>query len=209
MWASHPGQAVERSTPAPVVTRWTRRRRWGRAAAIGGWLALVVGACSTGESGLTTATSVRRAPTASVTEPDPVTNVVERDSALTSMREHVSLLERGDWAGAWATLHPTQQQLVDQASFASCAQRRWGQALDVTEVHVTSIRGGTFGVPGTAEEGSGFRIEVRVVGRDAGGPFDAPSTFIEVKVAETWRWTVRDPAAYQADRCPADDDALT
>lgn len=203
---------MERARPAPVVARWNRRPSWGQVAAIVGWLALVASACGAADEGggLTTATSARRrAPTASVTEPDPVTNVVERENALTSMREQVNLLERADWAGAWAKLHPTQQQLVDQASFASCAQRRWGQALDVTEVHVTSIRGGTFDVPGTAEEGSGFRIEVRVVGRDAGGPFDAPSTFLEFKVAEGWRWTVRDPAAYQADRCPGDNDSLT
>ena len=143
------------------------------------------------------------------TEADPVANVVERQAALTAIQEQIKLIERADWAGLWAQLHPAQQALVPQSTFTTCAARRWGPTLDVTEVHLVRVAKTQVDVPGTSEKGLGYRAEFRVVGTDPGGPFDATTTYVELDVAGAWRWTVKDPAAYQGGKCPADDDTLT
>jgi hypothetical protein len=143
------------------------------------------------------------------TEADPVANVVEREAALAAVRQQIQLLERADWPGAWAALHPAQQALVSQSAFAACAARRWGPALDVLEVHLVRVTKGNVEVAGTTEKAPGYRAEFRVVGTDPSGPFDAATTYGEVDVGGTWRWTLKDPGAYSAGRCPADDDTLT
>ncbi len=148
-------------------------------------------------------------PTSVTTEADPVANVVEREAALAAIRQQIQALERADWAGAWATLHPAQQALVSQSAFATCAARRWGPALDVLEVHLVRVTKGTVDVAGTSEKAPGYRAEFRIVGTDPSGAFDATTTYGEVDVAGTWRWTVKDPGAYSAGRCPTDDDTLT
>jgi hypothetical protein len=148
-------------------------------------------------------------PSSPTTEADPVANVVEREAALNAVREQIKVLERADWAGAWGALHPAQQALVAQAPFATCAARRWGPALDVLEVHLVRVGKGTFDIPGTTEKATGYRIEFRIVGVDPSGPFDAATTYVELDVAGAWRWTLKDPTAYQGGRCPADDDTLT
>ena len=173
--------------------------------------ALVAGGCGsdpepTDDGARPTVATQASSPT---TEADPVANVVEREAALAAVREQIQVLERADWAGAWAKLHPAQQALVAEAPFASCAGRRWGAALDVLEVHLVRVTKGTFDIPGTTEKASGYRAEFRIVGVDASGPFDAPTTYVELDVSGAWRWTVKDPGAYQAGRCPADDDTLT
>ena len=141
------------------------------------------------------------------TEADPLASVVEREKGLAAMRQQFELLEKGDWAGAWALLHPAQQAALTQADFTRCATKRWG-TLDVKEVHLDKVTSSTNDVPGTPEKGPGFRMEVRVVGEDGSGPFDALATYMEFKVADAFRWAVKDPAAYQGGQCPPDDDSL-
>jgi hypothetical protein len=173
--------------------------------------AVVLGGC--GSDGDTTTDTTRRpvvtgdrSPT---TEADPVAQVIEREKALTALKEQIQLLERADWAGAWAALHPAQQGLVGQPAFATCANRRWGPALDATEVHLVRVTKGTYDVPGTAEKGTGYRVEFRIVGIDPEGPFDTSTTYVVLDVDGAWRWTVKDTAAYQAGACPPDDDTLS
>jgi hypothetical protein len=176
-------------------------------------VAAVLGGCgSGGEATDTTDTTSRPAAThaaSPTTEADPVANVVEREAALAAIREQIQTLERADWAGAWAALHPAQQALVSQSAFTACAARRWGPALDVLEVHLVRVTKGTVDVTGTAEKAPGYRAEFRIVGTDPSGPFDGATTYGEVGVGGTWRWTLKDPSAYSAGRCPADDNTLT
>jgi hypothetical protein len=170
-----------------------------------------LGGCGSGDDA-TTDTTNRPAvtqPRSTTTEADPVAAVVDREKSLTAIKEQIQLLERADWAGAWATLHPAQQAIVSQAAFAMCAAKRWGPALDVTEVHLVSVAKSQLEVPGTAETGPGHRAVFRIVGTDPGGAFDASTTYLEFDVGGARRWTLKEPAAYQGGACPADDDTLT
>ena len=185
-------------------------RRWLRASAL--TVVVLAGAC--GSDGDETSTTTSRPPVtqarSTTTEADPVASVIEREKALTAIKEQIQRLERADWAGAWAALHSAQQALVAQPAFAACAAKRWGPAFDVTEVHLVRVaRSEQLAVPGTTEKAPGYRAEFRIVGTDPSGPFDATTTYVELSVDGAWRWTVKDPAAYASGACPADDDTLT
>ena len=171
----------------------------------------VLGACGSGDDTTTDTTSGPAVTQArsTTTEADPVAAVVDRETSLNAIKEQIKLLERADWAGAWAALHPAQQALVSQAAFAACAAKRWGAALDVTEVHLASVATAQLDVPGTSEKGRGHRAVFRIVGTDPSGAFDASTTYLEFDVAGTRRWALKDPAAYQGGACPPDDDTLT
>ena len=173
---------------------------------------VALGACGSGDGDTTTDTTSRPAVTqdrSSTTEADPVAGVIEREKALTALKEQIQLLERADWAGAWAALHPAQQAVVSQSAFAACAAKRWGPALDATEVHLVRVTKSQLDVPGTTVRGPGYRAEFRIVGTDPSGPFDGPTTYVVLDVEGVWRWTLKDPAAYQSGACPPDDDTLT
>ena len=172
---------------------------------------VLIGACGSGDDATTETTSqpVVTQARSTTTEADPVAAVVDRETSLTAIKEQIQLLERADWAGAWAALHPAQQALVSEAAFAACAAKRWGPALDVTEVHLVSVNSTQAEVPGTTEKGSGHRVVFRIVGTDQSGPFDASTTYLELDVGGARRWTLKDPAAYQGGACPPDDDTLT
>jgi hypothetical protein len=171
---------------------------------------LVLAGCgSDGDSTSDTTRPVVTEARSTTTEADPVAAVVDREAALTAVKDQIRLLERADWNGAWAMLHPAQQALVSQPAFSTCAERRWGPVFDVTEVHLVRVTKTVLEVPGTSAKGAGYRVEFRIVGTDPSGPFDATTTYAEVNVEGAWRWTLKDPAAYQAGACPADDDTLT
>lgn len=170
----------------------------------------VLGGCGSGD-GTTTDTTRRTAvtqPRSTTTEADPVAAVVDREKSLTAIKEQIQLLERADWAGAWAALHPAQQAVVGQSTFATCAAKRWGPALDVTEVHLVSVGKSQLDVPGTSEKGPGHRAVFRIVGTDPGGAFDATTTYLVFDVGGARKWTLADPAAYQGGACPPDNDTL-
>jgi hypothetical protein len=172
--------------------------------------AVVLAGCgSDGDSTSDTTQPVVTEARPTTTEADPVANVVEREQALTALKDQIRALERGDWAGAWAALHPAQQALVSQSVFVACAAKRWGAAFDATEVHLVRVTKAQLDVPGTTVKGPGYRAEFRIVGIDARGPFDASTTYVTLQADGAWRWTVKDPAAYQSGACPPDDDTLT
>jgi hypothetical protein len=169
--------------------------------------ACVAGACSGGNDGASTPT-ITRVARSTTTEADPLASVIEREKALAAMREQFELIEKEEWGPVWDRLHPAQQAVLSKEAFAASAATRWGSTLDLRELHLIRVTSGRNDVPGTAVRDPGFRIEARLVGEDKGGPFDGPSTYVEFKVDDGYRWAVKDPAAYQGGQCPPDDDSL-
>jgi len=117
-------------------------------------------------------------------------------------RAQVKYLEglyRGDFAGAYSTLHPAYKKIVSNSQFTDCAASTIpvGQldSIEVLEVFDDPVQ-----IPGAGEQNA-KAVRVRITS-DSGETIRFVNH--EVQVDDRWDWVMSDSAvaAYRAGRCP-------
>jgi hypothetical protein len=113
--------------------------------------------------------------------------------------QYLEGLYRGDFAGAYNTLHPAYKKIVSQSQFTDCA----ASTIPVGEldsIEVLDVFDDPIQIPDAGEQDA-KAVRVRITS-DSGTSI----TFVnhEAEVADRWNWVLSDSAvtAYQAGRCP-------
>jgi hypothetical protein len=117
-----------------------------------------------------------------------------RPTAATFIKQVVRQIVRNDYAHAWLTLHPAQQQIVPQDEYVRCEQQTpvAGRLVWIKVVRVSNAR---FSVGGVAERVAGKAVTLRLKLADdlTGSSVVVTHTAHVVWVGGRWRWIL--PAA--------------
>jgi hypothetical protein len=108
-------------------------------------------------------------------------------------------LYKGQFARAYAALHPVHQGMVSRSLFAQCA-RRSIPVGKLDSIEVLDVFDETLRIPGLGEQRT-KAVRVRLTS-SAGETFTVVNH--EVKAAGRWRWVLNAAAirAYRAGHCP-------
>ena len=110
------------------------------------------------------------------------------DGAAQSVKDRVAELSTSNYAGAWAVLHPAQQQVVPENLFIRCGvEAEDGKDPAVDDVEILGAKKVKKDIPWVGE------VEVTEVKiRMTQGETSREAFYDVVKVDGDWRWTLTD-----------------
>ena len=117
-----------------------------------------------------------------------------RPAASTFIKGVVRQIVRNDYAHAWLSLHPAQQQLVPQDEYVRCEQQTpvAGRLVWIKVVRVADARFTVGGVKGRVA-GKAVTVRLKLVDDVGGAAVVVTHTAHVVWVGGRWRWIL--PAA--------------
>lgn len=117
-----------------------------------------------------------------------------RPTASAFIKGVVRQIVRNDYAHAWLSLHPAQQQLVPQDEYVRCEQQTpvAGRLVWIKVVRAVDARFAIGGVKGRVA-GKAVTLRLKLVDDVGGGSVVVTHTAHAVWVGSRWRWIL--PAA--------------
>ena len=112
-----------------------------------------------------------------------------RPAASTFIERVVRQLVNNDYAHAWLSLHPAQQQLVPQAQYVRCELQApvAGRLVWIKVVRVVDARFTVGGVTGKVA-GKAVTVRLKLVDEAGGGSVVVTHTAHAVWAGGRWRW---------------------
>jgi hypothetical protein len=112
-----------------------------------------------------------------------------RPTAGTFIKGVVRQIVRNDYAHAWLSLHPAQQQLVSQEDYVRCEEKSpvAGRLVWIKVVRVVDARFAVGGVKGRVA-GKAVTVRIKLADDVGGGSIVVTHTAHAVWIGGRWRW---------------------